>query len=41
MWGGEKKMTVKEIYEILIGLIGISSLIALGVVLLVIIGLFV
>ena len=34
-------MTVKEIYEILIGLVGISSLIALGVVLLVLIGLFV
>ena len=34
-------MTVKEIYEILIGFIGISSLIALGVVLLVLTGLLV
>ena len=34
-------MTVKGIYEILIGILGISSLIALGVVFLVLIGLFV
>ena len=34
-------MTVKGIYEILIGILGISSLVALGVVFLVLIGLFV
>ncbi|KKN11620.1 hypothetical protein LCGC14_1024610 [marine sediment metagenome] len=34
-------MTVKGIYEILMGILGISSLIALGVVFLVLIGLFV
>ena len=34
-------MTVKEIYEILISIIGISSLIALGIVILVLTGLFV
>jgi len=33
-------MKAKEFYEILIGIIGMSSLIALGVVILLIIGLF-
>jgi len=36
-----KKMTLKNIYEILMAIIGMSSLIALAVVLLVITGLFV
>jgi len=36
-----KKMTLKNIYEILMAIIGMSSLIALAVVFLVITGLFV
>ena len=40
---GEKyrKMTVKGIYEILMGIVGISGLAALCVVLLIIVGIFV
>jgi len=34
-------MTFKEFYEILLGLIGFSSLAALGIVLLIITGLFI
>jgi len=34
-------MTVKEVYEILLGIIGFSGLIALGVVILILTGLFV
>ncbi|KKM74020.1 hypothetical protein LCGC14_1404630 [marine sediment metagenome] len=34
-------MTIKEIYEILLGILGFSALTALGVVLLVLTGLFI
>ncbi len=34
-------MTVKEVYEIIMGIIGFSSLVALGVVILILTGLFV
>jgi hypothetical protein len=36
-----KKMTVKTIYEIVMGIIGISGLVALGLVLLLLIGIFI